>query len=437
MDYREARTYLDGITKYGSVFGLESMRSLLELLGNPQKKLSFIHIAGTNGKGSVLAFVSSVLTRGGYRVGRYCSPSVFSYREKIQVNEVPIDRESLAKLTGRVRIACEELVAKGRPQPTVFEVETALAFLYFLQENCELAVVEAGLGGLLDATNVIDTTKAAVLTSISMDHMGVLGDSLEEIAQQKAGIFKEGCQAVCLKQTPEVMEVISRAAKEKHCELTLADRTRAFDISYGLEKQSFTYISERGTVYKNCVIHQAGTYQIDNAVLALEVLEAICRAGYPVSTEAVREGLSTACWPGRFSVISKKPLIILDGAHNEDGARRLAQSIRICLDGKKKIFIMGVFSDKEYKKIAELTAPLADRIFTIQTPDNPRALDAGKLKEAVLVFQPNTRRMDSIREAVRAALEAADEDSVIIGFGSLSHLKELYREFQDACMSGE
>lgn len=428
MNYKEAREYLDGITKYGSVLGLESIQNLLEELGNPQQKMRFLHIAGTNGKGSVMAFVSSILTCAGYRVGRYISPTVFFYREKLQVNGQSIGRELFAELAGEIREACERLVRDGKPHPTIFEAETAMGMLYFVREGCDLAVLETGLGGLLDATNVVDTTAVAVITSISMDHMGMLGNTISEIAVQKAGIIKKGCRAVCLKQSREVNEVLTEAAKQAEANISWADTSRLSDIRYGLESQRFTYISEQGIRYENCEIHQAGTYQVENAMLAIEAAEAAGAAGFPVTREAVLEGLEKAQWLGRFSVISRKPLVILDGAHNRDGAARLAQSIETYLKDKKKIYIMGVFADKEYEEIAARTAPLADQIYTIETPDNPRALDAETLRRAVSVWQPKAEAAD-IEEAVQKSLEQADENTAVIAFGSLSHLGILYREF--------
>ena len=199
MKYEEVRAYLDSINKFGSVLGLESMKNLLQKVGNPQDQLRFVPLAGTNGKGSTLAYISTILTCAGYRTGRYISPSVFSYREKIQVDGVFIDKDSLCDLTLKIKTACEELVSEGKSHPTIFEVETAMAFMYFLREGCDVVVLETGLGGSLDATNIIKNTLAAVMVSISLDHMGILGNTLEEIATQKAGIIKEGCIVVSLK----------------------------------------------------------------------------------------------------------------------------------------------------------------------------------------------------------------------------------------------
>jgi len=307
--------------------------------------------------------------------------------------------------------------------------------LYFAEQSCDFVVLETGLGGRLDATNVIDTTILAVLTSISMDHAGILGDTLEEIACQKAGIMKKGCPVVSAMQRPEVMQTIIREAQENNCPLMIADPERLDNVMYGLKEQSFTYTAESGSVYRDCRIRQAGTYQVGNAMLALEVLDALKGLGCEISDEAVREGMLSTFWFGRFSVISTEPMTIIDGAHNRDGAENLAQSMDVYLKDYKKIFIMGVFADKEYEAIAACTAPVSDMIYTIQTPDNARALDAGKLLETAVKYQPRAKQAESIAEAVEEALVKAKEyeengqKAAVIAFGSLSHLAELYREF--------
>lgn len=436
MDYKETREYLDGINRFGSVLGLESIEALLDKLGNPQDKLRFVHIAGTNGKGSTLAFLSTILMCAGYRTGRYISPAVFSYREKIQVNGEYIDHQSLIRLTQRVKTACQQMEAEGKAHPTIFEVETALAFLYFEQEKCDIVVLETGLGGLLDATNIIKTTLVAALASISMDHMGILGNTLAEIAQQKAGIIKEGCHVVSMRQHPEAMAVVEHEAERKKATLVVADPAGLRNVKYGLKGQKFDYISAQGNLYEAMEITQAGTYQIENAMFAINVTEVLIKLGYNITKEALRQGLRDMRWPGRFSLINEAPIVILDGAHNEDGALKLAQSIKTYLKDCKIIGIMGVFADKEYEAIAEITVPLMEHIITIQTPDNVRALDAGQLMQTVKQYNKNCSCAESIDAAVNAAYQAADDYrkkgyvTAIVAYGSLSHLAELYRAFE-------
>ena len=241
MNYEEARAYLDDAARYGSVLGLDTMKELLARLGNPQDDLKFIHIGGTNGKGSVLSYLSAVLKEAGYRVGRYISPTLFSYRERIQVNEIYIKKDALARLTTQIQSCADEMVRDGAPHPTAFEIETALCFLYFREEKCDLVVLEVGMGGATDATNVIKTTVLEVLASISMDHMGFLGDTLAEIAACKAGIIKPDTTVVSMRQQPEAMEVIRQVCQRQKADLRIADAANATDIVYGCEEQYFSY----------------------------------------------------------------------------------------------------------------------------------------------------------------------------------------------------
>lgn len=409
--------YMEQIRYLGIVPGLDSIRELCRRLGNPQNNLRFVHVAGTNGKGSVSAYIASVLRCEGYRVGRYISPVIFEYRERIQVNDRMITREALGRNMERIKKICEEMTADGLPHPTPFEIETALGFLYFEEKKCDIVVLETGMGGLSDATNVIENTAVAVITSISMDHMKFLGGTLEEIAAQKAGILKEGCPVVTAEQKPEVMEVLCGKAREAGCSLTVAALEGVSHVRYGLEKQSFDY---KGM--KKLEITLAGQYQIDNAILALETLWRLKDGGFPVEEANLRKGFAQAKWPGRFTVVGRKPYFIVDGAHNEDGARRLAQSVMSYFPNRKVIFIMGVFRDKEYEKIIGLTHGLADQIITVAAPGNPRALPAYELAREISLAHPKVTAADSLEEAVEMSYLLAKPEDVILAFGSLSFL---------------
>lgn len=419
MNYKEARVYLDEISKYGSVLGLENMRGLLDRLGNPQDDLKFIHISGTNGKGSVLAYLSTILTTAGYKTGRYISPTLFSYRERIQVDEKPISKESLAAHVTKIAEAISDMKEENAGSPTVFEVETALAFLYFKEKKCDLVVLETGLGGALDATNVIKTSVIEVIASISMDHMEFLGDTLEKIAVQKAGIIKPHTRVVTAKQEKEAERVIRRVCAENHCICYETNPDEIHEVSYGFEKQTFSY-----KTWKNITISLAGSYQILNGALALEAVEALRDCGYQISDEQVFAGMEKAQWKGRFTVLSKDPLVIIDGAHNPGAAMELRRSLALYFPDKKLHYIMGVFKDKDYQKVIELTAPLAEHIITVETPGNPRALPAEALKEAVKKVNPSVEAADSISEAVRKSFNNAHKEDAVIIFGSLSFLGE-------------
>ena len=419
MNYEEARNYLDQVSKGGSVLGLDNMRELLNRLRNPQDRLKFIHIAGTNGKGSVLAYLSTILTEAGYRTGRYISPVLFSYREKIQVDEKMIGREDLARLTAAVKETAEDMKKKHTGEPTIFEVETALAFLYFAEQNCDIVVLETGLGGALDATNVITTSVLEVIASVSMDHMDFLGDTLDKIALQKAGIIKPHTRVVSALQKPEAMEVIEETCRKQECVLNTADPGQVTDISHGYDRQKFSYKQ-----WKDMEISLMGSYQLTNAALALEAVDSLRNLGYRLEDQAVYRGMKRAVWRGRFTVISREPVIVMDGAHNPAAAEELKKSLELYFPDKKLFYIFGMFRDKDYKKVTEITAPLADHIITVETPDNPRTLSAKKLKDTVEKINPSVEAAESIRSAVRRTMEQAREEDVIVIFGSLSFLAE-------------
>ena len=419
MNYAEARVYLNKVFKYGSVLGLENMRELLGRLGNPQDDLKFIHISGTNGKGSVLAYLSTILSGGGYRTGRYISPTLFSYRERIQVDEQKIEKESLAHHVTAIAKVIEEMKAENAGNPTAFEVETALAFLYFKEKDCDIVVLETGLGGALDATNIIKTTVMEVIAPISMDHMEFLGDTLEKIAMQKAGIIKPHTAVVSASQEPDAKKVLDHVCKENQCSMYMVDPAQITDVLYDVEEQQFSYKN-----WKNVKITLAGSYQILNAALALEGVEELRRLGYHLSEEQVRQGLYRAVWRGRFTLLSKNPAVIIDGAHNPGAAKELKHSLDLYFKGKDLYYIFGVFQDKDYQEVIRLTAPLAKHIVTVQTPGNPRALPANELKEAVQAVNPSVEAAQSIQEAVKKSLQLAKKEDAIIIFGSLSFLGE-------------
>ncbi len=420
MNEREVYEFIDSAGRLGIVPGLDSIRELCERLGDPQRSLKFVHIAGTNGKGSVSAFISAALRAAGYRVGRYISPVIFEYREKIQVNDSYITKKALCRGMERIKEACGCMEASGYCHPTAFEIETALAFLYFQEKKCDIVVLETGMGGLTDATNIVENTLVAVLASISMDHMRFLGGSLEKIARQKAGIIKKGCHVVSLRQEPAAMQVIEERAAEAGCALTVADPALAAHIRYGLERQRFDYGG-----YKGLEITLAGRYQIDNGALALEALKALAEKGFPVREDRLRRGFLEAKWPGRFTVIGRKPYFLADGAHNEDAAKRLAESLQFYFANKRIVYIMGMFRDKEYEKVIALTHGLADQIITVAAPGNPRALSSYELAQEVVRYHPGVTAADSLEEAVEAAYLMAEKEDVIVAFGSLSFLGRL------------
>ena len=419
MNYEEARVYLDNVAKYGSVLGLDAMRELLRRLGNPEKGLKIVHIAGTNGKGSVLAFLSTVLTESGYRVGRYISPTLFSYRERIQVDGEYIEKEPLARLVTRIQEASEAMDRDGLRTPTAFEIETALGLLYFAEKKCDVVVLETGMGGRDDATNAISEVVMEIFASISLDHLGVLGNDLTEIAECKADIIRKNSLVISAFQKEEAAEVLKRTAAERNAKLVTVDPGQITDVKYGYEEQSFSYGAE-----KNIRIHLAGAYQIENAALAAEAVQGLRSLGFRISDEAFRRGMEKAVWRGRFTCIHKEPLVIIDGAHNEDAAKKLAASIETYFPGRKISYIMGVFKDKEYEKIIRITAPYAAKVTAVETPGNPRALPKEELKKVWETFGVPVTTADTIAEAVKENITSAEKEEIILVFGSLSFLGE-------------
>lgn len=424
MNVRQAMEYIEQVSSLGVVPGLDGIRELCRRLGDPQKNLCFVHIAGTNGKGSVSAYIASILQTAGYKVGRYISPVIFEYRERIQINGRMITQKALCQGMARIKNACDEMVGEGHPHPTSFEIETALGFLYFLEKACDIVVMETGMGGLTDATNIVENTVAAVFTSISRDHMKFLGNTLGEITEQKAGVMKSGCAAVSAAQEPEVLETLCRRAEELGCTVTVADTGKDSEklsrVSYGLERQRFDYGNR-----KRLEITLAGRYQVENAVLAVETVDVLGQRGFSVTEEQLRKGLRDTQWPGRFTIIKKHPIFIADGAHNEDAAKRLAESVTFYFTNRKIIYIMGVLKDKEYEKIIALTHAYADHIITVTSPGNPRALPAYELAQEVAKVHPKVTAADSLEEAVEMSLLLAGSEDVIIAFGSLSYLGRL------------
>lgn len=421
MKYIEARAYIEDQQRYGGEMGLEHIRALLEELGHPERELRFIHIAGTNGKGSILSYISAALTHADYRVGRYISPTLYSYRERFQVNEEVISREDFVKLTERIRQAVEAIERRGGRKPSPFELETVLGFLYFRQQNCDCVVLECGMGGRDDATNVIPMPELCVFASISLDHTQYLGSTLEEIAAVKAGILKRGTWAVTGGQDPKVEKVLAEKCFRLGIPLSEAKPEEASVLKDSLDGQVFQY---RGCRLE---ISMAGSCQKENAVIAFEALKALQKKGWNLTDGQILEGMRGAVWNGRFTKIEENPLFYVDGAHNPDAARKLKASVQKYFRGKRLIFINGVLKDKDYRSVTEETAPLAERIFTIETPNSDRALSAEELAGVIAEYNPCVEACGSIAEAVDRAHAAAGQDGIILAFGSLSFLGELTR----------
>lgn len=425
MKYTEALEYAKSCQAFGVRPGLENIRELLTRLGNPERRIKCIHVAGTNGKGSVVCMISTVLTAAGYRTGRYISPVLSDYREQFVIDGKMIGKAELGRYMEILRDAADGMVSDGLAHPTRFELETALAFLWFADKKCDLVVVETGMGGLLDATNVIPAPLLCVLTSISMDHMAALGKTLAQIAGQKAGIIKSGSRVVSMEQRPEAMAVIEETCRRLGCPLDVAKPSEARGIRRGLERTRLSW-----GAYKNLMIPLAGSYQTDNCVLALHALHGLAEMGYGIPEEGLRAGLASVQWHGRFEVIGKKPLFVVDGAHNGDGAGRLAESLGLYFADRRIILITGILKDKQADRILEQLCEPAAAVITVKAGDNPRgmpAVPALELAGLAKTYHGNVTAADSLEEAVEMAYLMAKETDVILACGSLSFQGALMR----------
>lgn len=430
MNYSEARKFVEETTKYGSILGLEAIKTLLDELGNPQDKVKIVHVAGTNGKGSVFTFVQNVLLKAGYHVGRYASPAVFEYREIIQFDGKNITEEEFAKYMANVKSACDRMVSQGKHHPTSFEVETALAYLYFSNKPCDIVLIETGMGGETDATNVEKEALCSVITSISLDHMQFLGNTVEDIAKVKAGIIKENSDVVVSNQGESIINVIESQAAVKNSKVVVANEP--YNIKIDGYITSFDYVTANDKKL-SVKISMMGAYQLINACTAIETLEILRSKGYDITDENIIEGMKNAKWPGRMEVVKEQPLMVIDGAHNPGAAVKLKESIEMYFTNKRIAFIMGVLADKYYSKEIKIVAGLAKKIFTI-TPDNKRALNGEALALAVADSNKNVTFEPTLEEAVKEAenLYKNNEIDMILAFGSLSYLGDLKNIINDA-----
>ncbi len=422
MNYIETLEYIHSVNWTFCKPGLERIGELCEKLGDPQKSLRFVHVAGTNGKGSFSSMLSSVLVAAGYKVGLYTSPYITVFNERMRINGENISNDELVELTEKIRPIADSMTDK----PTEFELITALAFEYFRKNKCDVVVLEAGMGGRLDSTNIIEDSLLSVITGIALDHTAFLGDTVEKIAAEKAGIIKQDCPVIFGGDNESAFEVIKKAAESRSSDIYRADYSKISDLKMTLDESSFDFGE-----HKNIKISLLGSYQPRNAALVLSAVDILKKRGLDIPEKAVQKGLITAKWQGRFEVVSKEPLIIFDGAHNPQGISAAVESIKLYFGSDKVYLLTGVLKDKDYTAIATELSSVATRAFTL-TPDNPRALTAKEyanvLERAGICATPS----ESIEEAFRKAREAAKNDGVpLVCLGSLyvySSLSKLFGE---------
>ena len=395
--------YLNSFAWLGSRPGLERVSELLMRLGNPQSKLKFVHIAGTNGKGSTACFISEILQAAGYRTGLFTSPFIHKFNEQMQINGKAISDEDLEQVVDKVRICADAM----EDHPTTFEMVTAVAFCWFLDAT-DIVVLETGMGGALDSTNVIKFPELSVITPIDMDHMEFLGRTITDIAKAKAGIIKQGRPVAVAHQRAEAAEVLTEVAAERGTYIMQADKV--IPGEFFLKGQQFSCGS-----LSSLSIKLLGRYQMENAALALKAIEILNQQGWDIPDPAVRSGLASANWPGRFELATENPPTIIDGGHNAQGAVVLAENLKRYFPGRPVTFVMGVLADKDIQSIVKPILPLAQQFYTI-TPDSPRAMPAKDLAEFISKQGAAALSMDSIDEALAQAKEF---NGVVCYFGSL------------------
>ena len=411
MNYTEAREYLNNVSASGIILGLDSIRALMEELENPQDDLRIVHIAGTNGKGSILSYTKNILMDAGYRVGCYSSPSVFGYLERFQIDGEWMAESEFPELVQKVKDAADRMTAKGLNHPTVFELETAIAFEYFKERNCDYVMLETGMGGDLDSTNVIKCPLVCAFASISMDHIGILGSTLREIATCKSGIIKPDAAVVTGPQDSEAMEVLAAAAESMGCRITHTED--CIRKEHSPEGQTFLY---KGREY---FIKLLGRHQLRNAAVAIEVASALQKTGAAVTEANIRNGLAETRWPGRLEIIRKDSKIwILDGAHNAAAAECLAETLRECWPDTKFTAVTGVFRDKEYSKIAAILSDVLNHAICIDLPDGSRSLP----KEELAAVYEKVGVKSDVSDSIETAIKEATSDAVLVT-GSLSLLR--------------
>ncbi len=414
MNLDQAIEYIHSLYRK-AVPGLDRIRKLLSLLGDPQKELKFVHIAGTNGKGSTAAMTASILCKAGYKAGLFTSPYIYRFHERIQMDGAQISDEKLLPLILKVKALAETM----EELPTEFEFVTALAMEYYRQEKCPIVVLEVGMGGRIDATNAIDAPEVAVITNIGLDHTDALGDTLPEIAANKAGIIKPGCHAVTYRGDADVEAVYENICKELDVPLRKADFDSIKLHCCDLFGQRFDHGHR-----KELELPLLGDHQLHNAAVVLAVIDALIERGWNISEENIRDGLKAVTWPGRFDIVCRQPLFIIDGGHNPQCIQALVKNIDDYLADRKVVALTGVLADKDY---GEMFRPVMEKVdsFVCITPDNPRRLPAHELAEHLRAAGARAVACDTVKEAVETAKEMAGEKGAVLCFGSLYSIGDI------------
>lgn len=423
MNYQDALNYIHGTYKFGKKIGLTNIRDLLKRLGNPEKQLKIIHIAGTNGKGSVSSFIHGGLSAAGYQVGLFTSPYLETFRERMQINGVKISEDHLIRSTEIVKEKIEEMVKEGKHHPSEFEVVTAIALDYFHRQSIDFLVLEVGLGGRFDATNAVDDPILSIITNIGYDHTEYLGDTLDKIAYEKAGIIKEDIPVIVYPQEKEALNTIVEIARQKNAPMIPVDFSTLELEESSLKEQRFSVTLGEKT-YSSLKIRLLGSYQIHNSITALTALEHLKSRGIiTFSTEDINKGFFNTQWPGRFEILREKPLTIIDGAHNTQAAQALVETLGKHLPKASITFVIGMLLDKDIDSFLQEIAPLGAR-FVLTKPFGPRAADPEYLQEKLLTYEKPIYMEPRIPKAIDRAFEITKDEEVIVLVGSLYMIGE-------------
>ena len=412
MTCEQAIEYLYSRLKFGSIPGLERIEALCNLVGNPQDKLRFVHVGGTNGKGSTCSMIAGMLQNAGYKTGLFTSPYVIDFRERIQIDGEMIDPDELGSIVEELIPLVAEL-DKQEITPTEFEVLTVVALVYYQRPNCDFVVLEVGLGGLCDSTNIIKNPEVCVITSVSYDHTHILGETIEEIAFQKSGIIKENTSVVVYPQPfEEAQQIIIKTAKEKNCRIYAVDEDLINPVDSDMSGSVFSY--KDYTVKVSLV----GAHQLYNAATAFEAGIALIERGVNLTVENILFGIENAHIAARTQIVSKKPLVLIDGGHNPDGVAALCKNLVTVFSGKSVTAIVGMMADKDISESAKLLAPLCDKILTV-TVDNPRSMKADGLKEIFERYNSDVTAFDNLGSALNEVIGKIGENEMLLICGSL------------------
>lgn len=423
MKYQEAMKYITEVGNFGSNYGLERTYKLLELLDNPQDKLKIIHVAGTNGKGSTTAMITSMLKGCGYKVGMYTSPFLEEFEERIQINGENIPKEKLAQLITKIKYAVDKVIEEGYNHPTEFEIITVLMFLYFATEEVDFAVVEVGLGGRLDSTNVI-TPILSVITSISFDHTNLLGNTLEEIAAEKAGIIKSCIPTVIYPQEEMAERVISSKCQELDSKLYKINKEDAKLINIIKEDKIYQQVKVKLDDEYDVKLPLLGEHQILNLAVALKALEVIKDKAPKLNMESIVKSIATVRWNGRLEIMSNSPYVVIDGAHNIQGITQLDKNIKKYFEYKDMYLILGILADKDVEDMVKVITPKAKKVFTV-TPNSMRAETAEELLEEVKKYNESCEAYNDYKNAFEDALKLCKKDDLLLISGSLYMIGEM------------